>query len=313
MSAYSFVYSSVTLLPYVQHEPNQTKSNTQNKVSDEEDVEEQEQLLNRARALAPCLFDSEAVCRFDSIGNFMEDNPPIAHIVHQQLQSVPSHRRTPHDKANDRDYLAAGITSYPNKKDDLDATNATLNEYNPMILPLYKTVSVNGTQTLISNLDDKLLDELTGRWHPEFTDEQTDQVKYLAITRASNHYPICIGYEGGKDKPYDWVNYPGLVLLDEYLKPIKGADVLIDVEAYYFSSRNTRVFQDYHLHAARTTKSNPKKDHLFIVTNGVFILPVAIRRVPPGANNDDSDWKTKISAPKIEPENMYGTGLQKLK
>eukprot|EP00980_Cylindrotheca_fusiformis_P006202 scaffold1327_cov124-Cylindrotheca_fusiformis.AAC.6 len=263
-----------------------------------------------ARKLAPCLFNKSVVCRFDDIGRFLEDGPSnLRPVVHQQIQAVPSYRRIPHAMANNRTHIASGVSSFPNDLESKDASNATLNEYNPTILPLYK----NGPDgTIVSDLDQKLLDDITGRYHPGFSDAEADEVQYLLVTRSSNHYPKCIpgGYKKGIDSPYDWVNYPGLALLDKNLQPIAGADVLIDIEKYYFKRKNTRTFQDFSIFAARTTKSNKKKDHLFLMTNGVMVLPIAIRRVPPGNDLDESDWQTKIEGPRIQQDTMYGTGLQ---
>ncbi|CAJ1953597.1 unnamed protein product [Cylindrotheca closterium] len=320
-SFYGFFYSSAILQPFgqqQQQEQQEQSSNGKVRFRMQRSLEQEKQrrqilhqIEESAHNMVPCLFDTNAVCRFDYIGKFLEDNPPIPNTVHRLLRSVPSYRRIPHDKANDRDYQAQHLTNDPKDPQVLDATNATLNEYNPTILPLYKTVISNGTETLVSNLDEKLLDELTGRYHPSFSDAQADEVKYLAITRSTNHYPRCIGFQKHVDKGYFWVNYPGLVLLDENLLPIDGADVLIDLEKFYFTDRNTRVFQDFTLYAARTTKSNLNKDQLFLITNGMFVVPIDIRRVPLETRaGDHPEWTTKITTPNVGPEYVYGAGLQ---
>lgn len=265
--------------------------------------------IERARLLAPCLFNQTAICRYDHVGQFLEESPPIPNVVHRPVQAVPSYRRIPLEMANNRTFIVRGTSSYPDDLTNMDATNSTLNDYNPFILPLFRTVS-NGS--VVSDLDQKLLDELTGRYHSGFTHSEANQVKYLAVFRSSNHYPRCIpgGFQKGKDKGYQWVNYPSIALLDENLQPIDEASILIDIERYYFQERDTRLFQDFSLYAARTTKDNTKKDHLFLVTNGMLIIPMALRRIPPGKDHGDNDWITKIQQPKLSKDIVHGTGIQ---
>jgi hypothetical protein len=297
LSLYNFLVSTRNLVPYLLSDNSNDLDNVERRIE------------YSSRRLAPCLFNSNVVCRFDMIGRFLEDDPTIPNVVHRHIQAVPSYRRTPRAMANNRTYIVRGLTSFPDDATNKDATNATLNEYNPTILPLYKN-GPNGT--IISDFDQKLLDELTGRYHPDFSDAEADQVQYLAVTRSSNHYPYCIpgGFRKFVDKGYNWVNYAGLALLDSNLQPVDGADVLIDIEKYYFMKRDTRLLQDFTVFAARTTRSNRKKDHLFLMTNGMYVLPIAIRRVPPGIETDESDWETKIKRSRIPQDTMYGTGLQ---
>jgi hypothetical protein len=297
LSLHSFLFSTRNLVPYLESDNNNDNDNVQQKIE------------SSARRLAPCLFNATLLCQYDKIGQFLEDSPTIPSVLHRQIQAVPSYRRIPHAMANNRTYLVRSLTSFPDAFINKDATNATLNEYNPTILPLYKN-GPNGT--IISDFDQKLLDELTGRYHPGFSDAEADQVQYLSVTRSTNHFPGCIpgSFRKGVDKGYNWVNYPGLSLLDSNLQPIDGADVLIDIEKYYFKERNTRVLQDFTIFAARTTETNRKKDHLFLMSNGMLVLPMAIRRVPPGVETDDSDWVTKINRPRIPQDTMYGTGFQ---
>jgi hypothetical protein len=295
LSLHSFLFSTRNLVPYL-------LSDNSNEIDSA-----QQRIESSARRLAPCLFNSTAVCQYDKIGQFLEDNPTIPNVLHRQIQAVPSYRRTPHAMANNRTYILRSLTLFPDNSTQKDAT---LNEYNPTILPLYKN-GPNGT--IISDFDQKLLDELTGRYHPDFSDAEADQVQYLTVTRSSNRWPGCVPgsfKKNGRERAYNWVNYPGLALLDSNLEPIDGADVLIDIEKYYFTQRNTRVLQDFTIFAARTTETNRKKDHLFLMSNGMHVLPLAIRRVPPGIETDDSDWETKINRPRIPQDTMYGTGLQ---
>lgn len=309
LSLHGFLSSNQNLLPYLQ---------VSSSFKDDSSRNVEQSIKASARLLAPCLFNKTVICRFDNVGRFLEETPTITPVVHRHIQAVPSYRRTPHEMANNRTYIANGLTSFPDDLKDKDATNATLNEYNPTILPLYRNVK-NGPSKqkggISSDLDPKLLDELTGRYHPGFSDAEADQVQYLSVTRSSNHYPKCIpdgGYRKGQDKPYDWVNYPGLALLDRNLQPIDGADVLIDIEKYYFHPRrNVRAFQDFTIFAARTTEGNKKRDQLFLMTNGMHVLPLSIRRVPPGVETDESDWKTKIDkSRRIPNDSIFGTGLQ---
>lgn len=105
------------------------------------------------------------------------------------------------------------------------------------------------------------------------------------------------------------MNYPGLALLDKYLQPIEGADILIDIERYYFKSRDTRVFQDFTLYAGRTTKDNPKKDHLFLVSNGMLVVPIAIRRRPPtDFVEQEENWWSKIKVEPVKSDILHGGG-----
>eukprot|EP00980_Cylindrotheca_fusiformis_P021806 scaffold8642_cov105-Cylindrotheca_fusiformis.AAC.2 len=266
-------------------------------------------IVESAKKAIPCVFNYTVVCRYDHIGRFLEENPTLQSIVHRPLPSVPSYRRIPHEMANNRTFIVEGTSSFSKHATSDDETNATLNEYNPTILPLYKN-GPNGK--IVSDLDEKLLSELTGRYHPGISDAEADRAQYLMVTRSTNHYPECIprGFKKGSDEGYTWVNYPGLALLDANLQIIEGADILIDIEKYYFAKRNTRLFQDFTIFAARTTPGNKKKDHLFLMTNGMYALPLAIRRVPPGMDNDDSKWETKINRTNLPSDFLIGTGLQ---
>ena len=253
----------------------------------------------RAARLAPCLVNTTLNCRFDDVGRFLESSQPNVNVIHQQIRAVPSHRRMPSTMANNRTHFIRGLTSFPNDPKNFDATNSILNDYNPTILPLYRNW-LNGTKH--TDLDETLLSLLTGSYHPNFTRDQTDEVQYLSVFRSSNHYPRCIpdGFRKGKDKGYEWVNYPGLALLDKHLQPIESADIFIDIEKYYFTSRDTRVFQDFTLYAGRTTEDNPKKDHLFLISNGVLAVPIAIRRIPPSPNLvQHENWWSKLEGDPI--------------
>lgn len=108
------------------------------------------------------------------------------------------------------------------------------------------------------------------------------------------------------------MNYPGLALLDKNLQPIKGADVLIDIEKYYFTVRDTRVFQDFTLYAGRTTEDNPQKDQLFLISNGMLAVPIAIRRLPPSTDlvEQGEDWRSKIKGRAMRRQSLHGGGLE---
>ena len=271
---------------------------------------ETNKIFVRAARLAPCLINATQKCRFDDVGHFLEASQPNTNVIHQQIRSVPPHRRMPLTMANNRTHFIRGITSSPNDPNNFDATNSILNDYNPTILPLYRN-GPNGTKH--TDLDKTLLSLLTGSFHPNFTKYQIDEVQYLSVFRFSNHYPRCIpdGFRKGEDKGYEWVNYPGLALLDKHLQPIEGASVMIDIEKYYFTSRDTRVFQDFTLYAGRTTEDNPQRDQLFLISNGMLAVPIAIRRRPPSADPaQHEDWWSKIEGRAVPRESLLGNGLE---
>ena len=265
----------------------------------------------RAARLAPCLINVTRKCRFDDVGRFLEASQPNVNVIHQHIRAVSSHRRMPPSMANNRTHFIRGLTSFPDEPNNFDATNSILNDYNPTILPLYRN-GPNGTKH--TDLDETLLSQLTGSYHPDFTKGERDEVQYVSVFRSSNHYPRCIpdGFRKGEDKGYEWVNYPGLALLDKNLHPIKGADVLIDIEKYYFTSRDTRVFQDFTLYAGRTTEGNPKKDQLFLISNGMLAVPIAIRRRPPSTDlaEQEENWRSKINGGAMPRQTLHGDGLE---
>ncbi len=222
-----------------------------------------------------------------------------------------------------------------------------------MLLPLYKNVIQNendgsGSSKLVSDLDPELLDRITGRYHPYFTNEQVNKVKYLSISRTSNlhrckplfqfSFPFTI------QEAFPLANnFLGLVLLDEDLQSIEGSDVVINVDKWLLGNM-TAFFHDFQIVAVRTRASTsaseesskasessklPLKDQLFVFSSGpigTFGIPIDIRRVPPRGHHDDIHisssyspitWNTPLRGQKYKtvpfsPELgfMYGDGFE---
>lgn len=79
-----------------------------------------------------------------------------------------------------------------------NGTAAALVEYNPTIVPLYKTLANNGAT--VSDIDDKLLSYITGRYHPDFTRNDADQVKYISVGRSTNHHSCGVNLRRKNDQ-----------------------------------------------------------------------------------------------------------------
>eukprot|EP00815_Leptocylindrus_aporus_P009352 CAMPEP_0116061348 /NCGR_PEP_ID=MMETSP0322-20121206/7029_1 /TAXON_ID=163516 /ORGANISM="Leptocylindrus danicus var. apora, Strain B651" /LENGTH=637 /DNA_ID=CAMNT_0003546285 /DNA_START=79 /DNA_END=1992 /DNA_ORIENTATION=- len=266
-------------------------------------------------------------CRYDDIGDFLEGTGPG--IVHKPLSCIPQHRRIPHDKANDWQYILDQRAMLPE-----DGSRTALMDYNAQLLPLYKNVKQSdGTYTLVPEFEPKLLDRITGRYHPYFNDEEADRVKYLSISRSSNLHsckPKFKFYFGTLAQ-----DFLGLSLLDENLSRIEGTDVAINIDKFLFGNM-TAIFHDFQIIAQRTTKvgggdngnHGAMKDQLFIFPSGhigTFGFPIDIRRVPPvsqSSNYDPIAWNTNLFKSKggttnknYEPipfshEYMYGDGFE---
>jgi hypothetical protein len=253
----------------------------------------------------PSCFDDGKLCRFDDIGKYLEDASKFT-IIHAPTDAIPNRRRIPSSMANNATYIASRHNSGPK-----DGSQTSLADYNPTLLPLN------------SDLDDKLLDYLTGRYHPDITNEEADRAKYLLISRASNLHNCGLSMRR-LNRTVNEHSYLSLALLDDNLQHIPGASASVlayqallpeCIEKSYLSP-----FQDYQIIAARSTIGNKKKDQLFMMASDVktVITPIDIRRVP-RPTNDAKGWNTKIKSkpiPMIQQKDdefsilFYGTGLQ---
>jgi len=126
--------------------------------------------------LLSCI-DRREECSFEDIGEFLEQGSAPG-IVHEPHRSIPNHRRIPHHMANNWTYIREQRNVLPD-----DGSRSALYDYNPVLFPLYQN---NENGTLATDLHSDLLDRLTGRYHPYFSDADADRVKYLAISRITN-------------------------------------------------------------------------------------------------------------------------------
>ena len=250
-------------------------------------------------------------CRYDDIGDFLE-SAQVPAIIHEPLPCVPLNRRIPHEKANDWPYILEQRAKLPE-----DGSSTALMDYNGMLIPLYNnTKSVTNRKLAAkSDLDPILLDHLTGKYHPYFSEADVERVKYLSISRISNLHSCKPKFKFNFGTiPQD---YLGLSLLDENLLRIEGTDIAINVDKWLLGNM-TATFHDFQIIAARTLRGNPLKDQLFLFPSshtGTFSFPIDIRRLPPAtlsSKYDDMPWSSKLNGSPVtfSPEYQYGTGLQ---
>ena len=278
----------------------------QSTIPHEEDMAAIQQKQKQSVATTrPSCFDHGTPCDFDIVGKYLEASAKFT-MIHKPSDAIPNHKRImSHSMAKNATYIRNRREQGPT-----DGSLTPLVEYNPTLLPLN------------SDLDEKLLDYLTGRYHPGFTDEDADKAKYLYIARASNLH-LC-GYNMKRaGNPTKELSYLSLALLDAELNPIPGASAVIST----FKALLPRCFplarmnplQDYQVIAARSTRGNKKKDQLFLTASDTktVIFPFDIRRVP-GPTNDADGWNAKIKSQPIPmtPQEgdlsdiFHGVGLQ---
>ena len=252
----------------------------------------------------PSCFDHGTPCKFDEVGKYLE-GAALFTIMHKQSDAIPNHRRIPPSMASNATYIASRRSLGP-----ANGSMTALFEYNPTLLPLN------------SELDEKLLDYLTGRYHPDITDEEANKVKYLSISRAANLHG-CTGGNRKNGQPTKEQSYLNLVLLDADLQPIPDASgALLPFYILFpkcYEAETLSAFQDYQIIAARSTKGNRKKDQLFMTASDrkTSIFPIDIRRVL-GPTNDAKGWNTKMKSKPVpmipeegdSPDFFYGKGLQ---
>ena len=302
--------------------------------------------LNIPLCLLPNNTDRIIKCRIDEIGQFLESKSKLSSesnseldfsdftsIFHEPVQSMPTKRRIPIRMANNDTYIKRAHTDYPDDQQNLNADSySAVVEYNPVIIPLYtkkrkrikrkrkrnsnndgkyeQEQEQNYDYELISDLDSKLLYDITGG---------NNDVYYILYQRSANHHDCgdSIRYNFTIDKGWKVVNYITFTLLDKTLQPITGNDssVVIDTHKYFFGNKNynNRIqdgfFQDFTFFAARTTLSNPKKDHFFILSNGSYLLPISIKRLFNRQNNNGSGSGTTSSSSKINLLPLSGDSI----
>jgi hypothetical protein len=279
------------------------------------DHEQDKGQIIKSRVVLACIHEKKT-CRYDDVGDFLESSEHPG-IVHKPFPSVPPHRRIPHDKANDWSYILEQRAKLPE-----DGSMTALMDYNAMLLPLYKnsnitttTVSNDGDFSVSSDLDPILLDRLTGKYHPFFSDAEVKRVKYLSISRTSNLHSCKPKFKFRFGTvPQDFL---GLSLLDENLARIEGTDIAINADKWLLGNRSATFF-DFQIVAVRSTKENPLKDQLFLFATGhlgTFSLPIDIRRTPPAAlasRYDAISWDSKVKGEAVpfSHEYQYGDGFQ---
>ncbi|GFH61758.1 hypothetical protein CTEN210_18234 [Chaetoceros tenuissimus] len=253
-----------------------------------------------------CMDNSSKKCDIDEIGRYLESSSLFT-MIHLPNDAIPKNRRIPKHKAGDDAYIRDRRDKGPRT-----GSRTALVDYNPSILPLS-----------FDDWDQNLLDDITGRYHPDFSKEEADRVKYIQVSRSGNLHGCGFNNTKKLNHPTREISMLSLVLLDKDLNPIPKASVAFP-PAWAQSPRcffvdQMSVYQDYSLVVARSTKYNTKKDQLFLYTSegASYIFPIDIRRVPAPTNNV-SDWNTKmvseavpmIAREKFEKSLFYGTGLQ---
>lgn len=252
-------------------------------------------------------------CSIDNIGRFLETGSQT--FIHAPNPAIPQHRRIPRQMANNATYILQQRNVLP-----VNGTATALTEYNPTILPLYKT---QPDGTIVSDIDDKLLSYLTGRYHPEITDY--DKVKYISVERSSNHHSCGVGLPRKNNQSAEQCML-AISLLDEQLRHIPGAQLVVDLDHYIFlkhvglSKKTDQLcfVNDVSIFVTRTSKENVKKDQLFIMTSssneGMIMFPVDLRRTPRFVA-DTEGWDTKLVGVSLTRDmyddgTLYGDGLQ---
>ena len=252
----------------------------------------------------PSCFVHGTPCRFDEVGKYLEGAAKFT-IIHKQSDAIPNHRRIPPSMVDNATYISSRRSLGA-----ADGSMTALFEYNPTLLPL------------TSELDETLLDYLTGRYHPDITDEEANKVKYLSISRAANLHG-CARSMRKFGQPTKEQSYLNLALLDADLQPIPDASAaLLPFYVLFpqcYEEGTLSDFQDYQIIAVRSTKGNRKKDQLFLTTSDrkTSIFPIDIRRVL-GPTNDAEGWNTKMKSKPVpmipeegdSPDLFYGKGLQ---
>jgi len=227
-----------------------------------------------------CL-NRESICLFDDVGIFLGSKGMI-----HELPSVPSSRRLPLDKISNSTYMIKERERLP-----LNGSKTPLCDYNLMIFSLYK----NDENKIYSELDETLLNRITGKSNPSFSKEEADEVKYIGVYRISNHHSCHIEGEGShlRGNKVRLLGLLGLALLNAELKIIEGTDMIVDLNHFYFPNEHvlwTPSFHDFQLIATSTDKESKLKNQLFFLATGtglgMSIIPVDIQRIRDGSISD---------------------------
>lgn len=248
-------------------------------------------------------FHDGTECRYDEVGKYLEASSKFT-MIHEPSDAIDPSRRIPSNQGSNETYIANRRLKGPK-----DGSLTMLAEYNPSILPL------------TSDMDEKLLDYLTGRYHPDISDEEADKVKYLYISRSANFHH-CIQGLHRLGLPTKEQSYLTLTILDESLQPIPEASAAVRpyevlTSNYCIREKELDPFQDFQIIAMRSTKGNDKKDQLFMISSDAnsYIFAIDLRRVPVPTNNS-TDWDTKVKGNPVKmvdidkPNLFYGKGLQ---
>ena len=99
-----------------------------------------------------CMDTSSKECNIDEIGRYLESSSLFT-MIHLPNDAIPKNRRIPKHKAGDDAYIRDRRDIGPKT-----GSQTALVDYNPSILPLS-----------FQDWDQKLLDDITGRYHPDFT------------------------------------------------------------------------------------------------------------------------------------------------
>ena len=273
------------------------------------DITEDEININSTKLM--CIRERKE-CRYDDIGDFLEGNKAL---VHKPLSCIPSHRRIPHEKANDWPYIYEQRIKPPE-----DGSMTALMDYNAFLIPLYNNKGSpneknndSTSKKFESDLDPSLLDSISGRYHSYFSDEDANKVKYLSISRSSNIHSCKPKFKFRQNTLHQ--GYFGLSLLDENLSRIDGTDIAINVNKWLLGNM-TDSFHDFYVVPTRTSERNPYKDQFFLFVSshiGTFAFPIDIRRAPPSLDSTKLNvWNTKLNSKVIPPSSyfQYGDGIQ---
>mmetsp|Transcript_5615 Transcript_5615/g.8523 ORF Transcript_5615/g.8523 Transcript_5615/m.8523 type:complete len:714 (-) Transcript_5615:635-2776(-) len=264
--------------------------------------------------------DKSEICRPDILGEFLEEG--AAALIHAPLKSIPLKRRIPGSLANNDTYIQ--------EQRDISPSNGTataLVEYNPSLVALYE----NTEKGIVPALETELLDYITGRYIDDFLDEEADRVMYIRTQRSTNHHACGVNMRK-IHKTIAEQCFVAISLLDKDLQAIPDAELVVNMD-WYIINRHVRFdhqryrsdygayncqINDVALIAQRSTKTNSKKDQLFLLFSGESqsqMIPIDLRRTLHSADNGDG-WNTKIKNAPLPASDLanekalYGEGLQ---
>jgi len=263
--------------------------------------------------------DKSEICRPDILGEFLEEEG--ATFVHTPLKSIPFKRRIPRSLANNDTYIQ--------EQRDISPSNGTataLVEYNPSLVALYE----NTEEGIVPSFEKKVLDYITGRYLDDFLDEEADRVMYIRTQRSTNHHACGVSLKKRHETIAEQC-FVAISLLDKDLQAIPGAELVVNLDWYIvnrhvppewrYKSENGAYncqMNDVAIIAQRSTKTNSKKDQLFLLFSGQNhsqMIPIDLRRILHSTDDGDG-WNTKIKnaplpASDLANENaLYGEGLQ---